>query len=261
MVVTSLNSGNDKKLERMLENSIIKYENASNDMERFKYKLIIDEIYAFEIERARKACKKLDRSIGFAYFLENYNNHEKCLNYFSSKIADDILNFKEDTESLIHDSYKTYHDFVSSNPRTFLINIISKYDKDLSRFMQVNIGCIDSIDNYMNLVRLNWNGYEADKADCKDLISKLDSYYYENNNGCICPKIDIYIYLFKNNDMIEEFKKFYVMEDTNEDEFNELIENSDIYDNKLNMRDIKLISEMDKIIKENIKKKGKRLKI
>ena len=261
MVVTSLNSGNEKKLERILENTLIKYENASTDMERFRYKLVIDEIYAFEIERAEKACKKLDRSMGFAYFLENYNNHERCLNFFSSRMADDILNFKEDAENLIHEKFKTYHDYVSSNPRTFLIDIISKYDKDLSRFLKVNIEFVDSIDNFMDLIRLNWSGYEADKADCKDLIAKLDAYYDKNGSKCKCSRVDLYIYLFKNNDMIEDFKKYYIMEDTTDDEFNEMIENSDIYDKQLTMKDIKMIAEMDKIFKENINKKGKRLKI
>jgi hypothetical protein len=51
------------------------------------------------------------------------------------------------------------------------------------------------------------------------------------------------------------------MEDTTDDEFNEMIENSDIYDKQLTMKDIKMIAEMDKIFKENINKKGKRLKI
>ena len=260
MTVTSLNSGNEKKLERILENTLIKYEEAPNDMERFRYKLVIDEIYNFEKERAEKACKKLDRSMGFAYFLENYNNHERCLNYFSSRMADDILNFKEDAEGLIHDTYKSYHEYVSDSPRAFLIDIISDYDKDLSRFLKINVGCVDSIDNFMDLIRLNWSGYEADKADCKDLIKKLDTYYEKNSSKCKCPRMDLYIYLFKNNDIIDEFKKYYVMEDTTDDEMNELIENSDIYENQLTMKDIKLIAAMDKIIKENINKRGKRLK-
>ena len=95
----------------------------------------------------------------------------------------------------------------------------------------------------------------------KDLITKLDAYYDKNGSKCKCPRVDLYIYLFKNNDMIEDFKKYYIMEDTTDDEFNEMIENSDIYDKQLTMKDIKMIAEMDKIFKENINKKGKRLKI
>ena len=258
--ITKLNSGNDKKIEKLLEQNLIKYDNSSDEMQRFRYKLVIDEIYAFERTYAAKVCKDFDKSMGFIYFIENYRNHERCLDFFAKRYIDEILYFIEDAEGVIHDNYNSFSEYESDRPKGFLIDIISKYDEDLSKFIKVNINEVKPIDNFIDIVRQNWRGYEIDKNDCNKLISKLDLYYDEHGRRSNCTKTEILIYLFSRNDMIDDFKKFYVMEDTSEEELNELIEKNDIFKENLDIRDIKLISGMDKIIKENINNKGKRLK-
>ena len=106
----------------------------------------------------------------------------------------------------------------------------------------------------------NWREYEEERNECVRLISKLDDYYDKNGIRCKCSRIDIYIYLFSRNGMIPELKKYYKMEDTTDEEFDELIRESDIYSISKSIDDIRMIAEMDKIFKENIKKRGKRLK-
>jgi hypothetical protein len=254
--ITTINSGNGQRIQKMLEYNLIKYKEEPSS----SGKIIIDAIYAFEMEHAQLACKKLDRSLGFIYFSENYNHYEKSLAFFSDRMVDDILNFKENVEGLIHDSYKTFQDYKSDSPRAFLIDVISKYDKDLASFLKVNMAVIDSLDKYVEIIGINWESYEEDREECSKLISKLDKFYDEHSAVMSCPRTDAYIYLFKKNGMINDFKKYYVMEDTSEEEFNDIIEKSDIFANELSIKDIKLIAEMDKIIKENNNTKIKRLR-
>lgn len=268
--ITNLNSRKDRKIERLLNGALKKYDESTDDMQRFRNKLIVDEIYAFERTTANKACKKLDKSMGFIYFIENYKDYERCLLFFASKYIDEILYFKEDAETLIHDNYSTFTDYEDDRPRGFLIDMISKYDTDLSKFIAVNMSEIKPIDDFINRVGHNWYGYESDKNDCSQLISKLDAYFRENGNRCSITETDLLIYLFSKNDMLDDFKKYYIMEDTSPEEFDELIENNDVFDRiinkdgkpnkKFSINDIKLIAEMDKIIRENISNKGKRLK-
>lgn len=255
--ITNLNSGNGQRIQKMLEYNLIKYKEEPSTTG----KIIIDAIYAFEMEHAEKVCKKLDRSLGFAYFTDNYTHYEKSLSFFSERMINDILNFKENTEGLIHDSYKSFKDFKSDSPRAFLINIVSKYDRDLATFLKVNVDVINTIDNFIGMVGLNWEFYELDKASCTNLISKLDKFYDEHETLFNCPRVDAYIYLFEKNGMINDFKKYYVMEDTTDEEMDEIIKNNNIFERNLSIRDIKLIAEMDKIIKENNNKRIKRLKI
>ena len=56
--VTSLNSGNEQRIQKMLEYNLIKYKEEPSS----SGKIIIDAIYAFEMEHAQKTCNKLDRS-------------------------------------------------------------------------------------------------------------------------------------------------------------------------------------------------------
>ena len=259
--VTELNSNNDRKIERMLEYSLIKHENSNNQEEKFRCKLLIDEIYAFEMISARKACSNLEKSMGFMYFVENYKNHEKCLNFFASRLIDEILFFKENVENKIHNTYSSFNEYISNKPKGFLIDIISGYDEELSKFIKLNASEINKLDSFIDFVGQNWVGYEIDKRDCNKLISKLDAYYdrYLTRSGF--SRVDLYIYLFKKNDMIEDFKKYYIMEDISLEELNDLIEQNDIFKNKFSIKDIKRISEMERIIQENYIKEGKRLKI
>lgn len=258
--ITGLKSDNDKKLENLLENSLSKFYNSASDMEKYKHKVVIDEIYDFECERASKSCANLDKSIGFKYFIENYRNFELGLNYFASKYIDDILYYKENTEASIHDSNKTFLSFNSNNPKSYLIDIIGKYDEDLSNYIKLNMSDNDSLDLFIDYIKNNWDDFEGDKSEYKQLISTLEKYYDEHGKNSSCSKVDILIYLFLNNNIINEFKKYYVMEDTTDEEFDELIEENDIYMKISSIRDIKLITEMDRIIKNNRSNKAQRLK-
>lgn len=258
-IITNLNSDKSKKIELLLEKSLIKYENSKDDMERYRYKLIIDEIYYFERENAIRACSDLSDSLGYIYFSTFYKNFEHSLSFFTKKLIEEILYYKEDAEILAHESYDTFDDFVNDKPKTFLINIISNYDEELGKYTKINTNQVKSFDECISIIKGNWNEFELEKAEFNSLISKLEDYFDRYGRRYGCCWIDIIVFLFKKNDMTDEFKKYYIMEDTTSEEVDELIENN-IYGKITNIRDIKIINEMDNIIKEYLNRNGKRLK-
>ena len=93
-VITNLNSGNSNKIELLLEKTLSKYENSKEEMERFRCKFLIDEIYAFERENASNACINLNKSIGYAYFLGDFSSAKPHRTGFSRRLernaADDL---------------------------------------------------------------------------------------------------------------------------------------------------------------------------
>jgi hypothetical protein len=260
--ITQLSSSNEKKIERILEANLIKYDQAESEQERFRRKLIIDEIYSFERLQASKACSKLNKSIGFAYFIENYKNHERGLHYFSYKLSDEILCFNEDIEKNVHDKYTSYESFEEDKPKTFFINIISKYDEDLANYIKVNLSEATFIDRYIEVIKSNWINYETIKdLTYQKLFMKLEEYYDKVGNRSNYTKSELLIHLSKKNNLIDEFKKYYIMEDTSLDELNELIDSNNIDESLLLEYDLELIKEMDEIVEKNKERKViKRLK-
>ena len=256
--ITELNSNNDKKLERILEANLIKYDNAKNDDERLRRRMIIDEIYAFERVQADKCCEKLSNSIGFAYFIKHYNNFERSLHYFSYRLADEILYMKEDIESLAHNSFNSKEEFMSSGPNNFLISVISKYDEDLANYIKVNILEVDYIANYIKVINDNWDKYNSFNSILyKNMISRSEKIFEEQTiaGRFNYSKTDILIYLSKKYDMLREFKEYYIMEDTTEDELNELIETNNVDEEKCSEREQNMISMIDSNFKEYKEKK------
>ena len=260
--ITKLNSSNDKKIERILESNLIKYEQAESEQERFRRKLIIDEIYSFERLQASRACSKLNKSIGFAYFIENYKNHERGLHFFSYKLSDEILCFNEDIEKLVHDKFASFESFEEEKPKTFFIDIISNYDEDLANYIKINATEATFLDRYMEVIKSNWINYETIMGlTYQRLFMKLESFYDNEGTRSNYTKTEILIHLSKKYNLVNEFKNYYIMEDTSKEELNELIESNNIDENLLSEKDFELIKAMDEIVEKNKERKViKRLK-
>lgn len=256
-------SNTDKKLESFLEETLEEYENTTNNDKKNNLRLIIDSIYSFERTNAIKSIKGLDKSIGFNYFIENYKHHERGLDLFSSRMIEEILKNRENTEALIHEEFSSSRVFINDDPNTFLCNILSKYDTDLSKFTSSNIEHLSVITKYIDYIKTNWDVFEEGKKDFSELVSELDTYYDSHviKGGCTRP--EIYIYLFAKNCVLDDFRKYYIMEDTSLEETESIIRNNDIFNKINNIDDINQIKEMEKIIKAKLFdrycKKGKPL--
>lgn len=263
-IITKLSSNNDKKIERILEAHLIKYDNSKDEEDRFRNKLIIDTIYSFERTQAERYCNSINRSIGFAYFINNYKNYKKSLNYFSYKLTDELLFYNEelDVEEVIHEKYNSYESFKEDRPKAFLIDIISKYDEELSDYIKVNMNEIDYIDRYLSLIESNWDAYELDEDKrYENMFCKLKSYYNEKGYKSEFSIVEILIYLSNKNNIREQFQKNYIMEDLPEEDIDLMFENIGIDEDNISPYDMNLISNMDNIIKKSKNKKIKRLNI
>ena len=250
----------DNGFGNMLGFFLRKYDETKNEQEKIKLLESINMIYEFASNSAKDYAKGNENSLGFMYYINNLKNHregERCLEFFSSKMTLEILTRKEDGERLLHEKYKTFSDLENDNPKAYLINIISKHDKDLADFIISNSE-INSLNYFLDSVIENWRDYEMEKEMFDEIINSLDLYFNMNGKKCTRSKLDILIHIFKENDMIDLFKKYYGMEDTSPEELDEINNTSDIYnpetiDNKkaklINMRDIKLISEMNRLLK------------
>lgn len=252
----------DKKLENFLEKMLIGYQMedtiSQSDTGRNYYANIINEIYLEERKNASKEYRFLSRSMGFMYFIENYKNHEMPLELFSNRMLEEILKEKENTEALIHNKYYSFEEFLEDNPSKFLLDIISKYDEDLANYVKINEKHILFIKKYKEYISTDWAYFERNKKVFNELVEGLDSFFDDNSRQCKFKKMsrpEVYIYLFKNNGMIDSFEKYYEMDDTTFEEKKKLIEENDVFTKIMNIDEIKLISEMDKMIKRKLYKR------
>ena len=255
-------STTDKKLENFLEKMLIEYQMedtiSQSDTGRNYYANIINEIYLEERKNASKEYRFLSRSMGFMYFIENYKNHEMPLELFSNRMLEEILKEKENTEALIHNKYYSFEEFLEDNPSKFLLDRISKYDEDLANYVKINEKHILFIKKYKEYISTDWAYFERNKKVFNELVEGLDSFFDDNSRQCKFKKMsrpEVYIYLFKNNGMIDSFEKYYEMDDTTFEEKKKLIEENDVFTKIMNIDEIKLISEMDKMIKRKLYKR------
>ncbi|MBR2998060.1 MAG: hypothetical protein IKF37_03155 [Bacilli bacterium] len=265
MVVTELNSENDRIIEKIMELHLKRRDGSDDAEERIKCSWIIDTIYAFERVAASKHCKAIDKSMGFAYLIGKYRHYERSLYHFASEMTREIMftNKDETTEELIHTKYPSFDAFESDKPRSFVIDNISKYDEDLSSYIQVNIMDIEFLDDYIDEIKGNWEEFESnnEEAKYKRMFSELETYYDKKGNRSSFTKSEILIFLSLKNNLVDEFKKNYIMEDTSDEELDELIENNDVGEKiSSSAADMELVSEMDSIVKKTKNKKAKRLR-
>lgn len=264
MVVTELNSENDRIIEKIMELHLKRRDNSEDSEERIKCSWIIDTIYAFERVAASKHCKGLDKSMGFAYLIGKYRHYERSLYHFASELTGEIVFTIKDTtaEELIHRNYNSFEEFESDKPRTFIIDTVSKYDEDLASYIQVNMEDIEFVDQYIEEIKGNWDTYESnDEVKYKKMFSELEKYYDQKGNRSNFTKSEILIFLSLKNNLVDEFKKNYIMEDTSDEELNELIETNNVGEKiSSSAEDMELVSEMDSIVKKTKNKKVKRLK-
>lgn len=219
-------------------------------------KLMIDDMYLYERQNASKKCD--NKSMGFSYIIEEYRNYEKCLDLFSTRMIEEVLRGKENTEGLIHEKYKSFEEFMGDNPNELLYSLIEKYDEDLAHYVRVNGVHIEYFNNYKDYIITNWANFEKNRTIFNELVEELDCFYDDNfRRGKFkrWSRPEIYIYLFKKNEMLDSFEKYYEMEDTTFEEKKNMIKSSDVFTKIMNIEEIKLISEMDKMIKRKLYKR------
>ena len=246
-------------IERFLEEQLVKRNNAVFQEDKECFDRTIEEVYSFQRRIALNSVK--DNSMGFSFFIDNYYNHELGLEFFSKRMTNEVLFEKENVEGLIHKKYSCAMDLNKTDIKSFLYEIIAKYDKDLSDFMKNHENHIRTLDEYIEYVKRNWIDFKEGKHDFDILITELNNYYEENCLTCRCSKLDIYLHIFDKNGMLDKFRKYYDMEDTTLEEAKKL--ESNVIGTGLTEEEIVNIKTMERIVQthnyNNVRKEGIRL--
>ena len=206
----TITESNDTKMEKFLEEYLYKKECATTAEERNKAEIVIEAVYQAERKNALKECKDPKTSMGFNYFIENYRNHEKCLEFFAAKMVSEVLTEKEDVETKIHSEYSTYQKFSSDAPNEYLIDIISEYDEDLGKFVESNLTAgsdLNAITSFSESISSNWHKYDTDKAFFTNLIDVLNEYFNENCKNSPFTSEELIAYIFSAHNILSRCKQ------------------------------------------------------
>ncbi len=206
----SITNNNEKKMEKFLEKHLVAYKNASTKAEQEKESIIVEAIYREERSNALNECKDPNKSMGFNYFIENYRNHEECLEFFARRMAFEVLIEREDVESKIHSEYPSAYKFLNANPNEYLIEIIKKHDKELGEFVESNLAVttdLNAIQEFADSVCRNWAIFEMENGFFTNLIAQLTEYYDENCKGCNLTANEIIAYIFNAHNILERCRQ------------------------------------------------------
>ena len=229
-------------LSIFLENVLERYDTAETEEEKTSLKNTMDEVYAFERANALRKCKTANKSIGFNYLMENHKNYERCLEFFSSRMINEILTERSNVRELIHQKYSSYKGFLDDDPNKFLCEKIADYDKDLADFTISNISHMDVFAVYVDPIKdeLKW------QEEFGKLMTQLDD-YYDSMGQKDFTRQEIYVYLFKNNNLLDDFKKYYHIDS---EEVERIAKEDGVFGNLKNISNIKTIAQMNSAIKK-----------
>ena len=234
---------NCNKLENFLETAITKYNFATEESEKDLYGKMIDEIYASERKNAAFACRSKDKSMGFAYIVEDYRNHEQGLELFSSRMINEVLTVKTNAKKTIHENYSSYRAF-SDDATGFLCGLIAEYDTDLAEYVKANSLHMQVIEDFTESVEKGWRS----NAKVSEIMKALDEYYAKSFKETKMPKAELYVHIFKTAHMLPDLERFGFFDGMSDKERETLISSDGFYAKLKNIKDINKVTEMTNII-------------
>ena len=135
-----------------------------------KYERYINAIYEmekFNIEAYKKYCcdeetlKILQE--GFYFIIEDYNDNPIAMSYLANRFIIDIFEkYKINLEQELHKKFKKYEDLEKYGINKYLINLISKYDSNLSSYIICHINTLDNLKINLLTIKNNWNNYREE---------------------------------------------------------------------------------------------------
>lgn len=153
-----------------------------------------------------KRTRKDEYGRGYMIAYEEYLHSSILQEFMAQRMIRDI--FEEfDLEGYIHEKYKTYNEYMNSNKKTLLIELIKAQDESLSWYATTNIKALDESLEKINLTKEQWDLYETKLEEektlyaseyLKDQLLKINVYDLGALNN-----IAIIYYLFKSNNYIE----------------------------------------------------------
>lgn len=222
----------------------------------------------FKIE---KACAE-QNGFGFRYFVFNYGESDLCMNFITNKYLDQIFIEHGDFEGQIHDDFDSYEKFLTSNPNSYLLSKINEKDNNLANYISHDISRLNHLVPELDRIKNNWDGYYeyiSEPTVYKNMIRKLQSYFRNKIYDCTLYETETIIYLGIKNNIIDKLNEYYKLDDETvldlvnengvEEKINQKIvpieEASIVEDN------MRVINDMDEIMKHELSKLGKTKKL
>ena len=167
-----------------------------NNEKNVKYKMLSEVIFSgkrLEIELGKRHLNDENTSneigMGFLLIYDSYMSSEIVLNYYATKIIEDI--FKEydiDLERMLHSKFKNANQINEQGLNNYMINFISLYDPMLSSYLCTHLNLLIPLKNKIISIQNNWDKYN-DKEEIKkfnliiervhDYVMKHDSMFSE----------------------------------------------------------------------------------
>lgn len=202
---------NDIRMQRFLEKNLTIYATTESKEERKIAEIIINGVYNEEKENALRGVKDPSKTMGFNYFVANYKDHETCLEYFATRMANEALTVRQDVTAKIHKEYPSYYSFINDKPNEYIIKSITEQDKDLGEFVESNLHVSKGIDEFIQTfsqqLGRDWLNYESRIKFFENLIKQLTEYYEKNCKSCSCEVNAVIAYLFRAYNLLADCKQ------------------------------------------------------
>lgn len=177
-------------------NSLSKDLDDEEKIELFNINLYLRNLYVLclnQIERSRLELinkKEYDKdlvdskiNLGFGLIMKKVKLDKETLDYVSKEMIKDITDDKfenVDIEEDIHKKFKTKEQFEKNGIRKTIIDIIFKYDPDLSDYIAVNPNLVYIIEDRVNEYINDFDIYD-EKRKYKLLMKEVKDYCLDNN--------------------------------------------------------------------------------
>lgn len=177
-------------LESMELGIIMNNLTANNKDENFKYKILNEVAYSgkrMEIELAKLDLNDDNISneigMGFSLIYDSYNSSQIILDYYATKMIEDIIEENNiDLESLLHSKFKSADQINEQGLNNYMINFIGLYDQMLSSYLCTHLNLLSDFKNQIIKIQNNWDKYIARKEKEKYayMFEKVQEYFEEN---------------------------------------------------------------------------------
>ena len=209
-------------LERIELGIIMKNLTVSNKDENIKYKMLSEVAYLgkrMEIEKAKLNLNddniSNEMGMGFLLIYDLYNSSQIILDYYATKMIEDIIEENNiDLEGLLHSKFKLADQINKQGLNNYMINFIGLYDQTLSSYLCTHLNLLSDFKNKIIKIQNNWDKYIAIKEEEKYnyMFEKVHE-YVKTNPYSVLPEMSLIYYIGNKLGVLDKIKQYDYIDD------------------------------------------------
>ena len=230
-----------------------------------KCKLILNVAYVakmMEIEVCKEKLKndkdfqgKID--MGFIFIYDEYAHNNIVMNFFAEEFINEIFSNEDinlDLEKQLHKEFIKFDDIENKGINSYIINLLSNYDKSLSAYVSAHPELLSKLKNKINKIKLNWDNYNQmqERNKYEILIEQVRRYMDEYGYKCEFGANDILYYVAKELKVLEQLKKYDYAYD---EEYKTMFEELNFGKKEMNFEELKHYHNVKKIMTNILEQK------